>query len=81
MEVPASLRSKLIMNDFLNIVRQETGESSEDEKNRKPFFQVYSEKGKIVLESPDFLEFVVSRPLSEIMQLNNRLREERRLTI
>ena len=69
------------MNDFAHIVRKETGDSSEDEKNRKPFFTVYAQKGKIILENMDFVELIVNRPLVDILQLCTRLKEEKRLTL
>ena len=62
-------------------MRKETGDSSEDEKHRQPFFAVSTHKGNIILENKDFVEFVVNRPLSDILQLAAKLKEEKRMTL
>ena len=69
------------MSDFVEIMRKETGDSSEDEKHRKPFFTAYIHKGNIILENQDFVEFIVNRSLSDILQLAAKLKEEKRLTL
>jgi hypothetical protein len=56
-------------------MRQDTGELSEDDRMKKPFFTVYAQNGTIILENPDFLEFIISRPLNEIIQFYRRLKE------
>lgn len=42
---------------------------------------MYSQRHTIILESSDFVELIVNRSPHEIVQLSNRLKEEKRLTI